>query len=138
VLNMDAALRRFVWERSAAACEYCRMPDEFDPLPFCVDHVIAKQHHGPTAEGNLALACFNCNSYKGPNIGGLDPDTGALTRLFHPRTDAWDEHFAWHGPRLHGRTPIGRTTIDVLQINAPERVEHRRLLIEEGVFPGAN
>jgi hypothetical protein len=36
---------------------------------------------------------------------------------------------------LLGRTAVGRTTIDVLNINYPDRVEHRRLLIAEGVFP---
>lgn len=27
-----------------------------------------------------------------------------------------------------GQTVIGRTTVDVLRLNLPERVEHRRLL----------
>jgi hypothetical protein len=82
------------------------------------------------------LSCLNDNLHKGPNIGGLDPDTGLLTRLFHPRQDIWDEHFAWVGPVLTGRTAVGRTTIDVLFMNAPERVEVRRLLIRAGLFPG--
>ena len=30
---------------------------------------------------------------------------------------------------------IGRTTVDVLVMNAPERVELRRLLIRAGFFP---
>ena len=134
---MDAALRRLVWERASSVCEYCRMPQEFDPLPFCVDHVIAQQHHGATTEANLALSCYNCNSHKGPNIAGLDQDSGALTRLFHPRTDLWENHFEWRGPTLGGLTAIGRTTVDVLQINAAERVEHRRLLMAAEVFPGS-
>ena len=57
------------------------------------------------------------------------------SRLFHPRQDDWAEHFAWDGPELRGLTAVGRTTIDVLRINLPERVEHRRLLQELGVFP---
>jgi hypothetical protein len=36
---------------------------------------------------------------------------------------------------LTGRTAIGRTTIDVLVMNAPERVELRRLLMRAGLFP---
>ena len=131
---MDAALRRLVSDRAGGVCEYCRMPQALDPLPFCVDHIVAQQHHGTTAEPNLALSCYNCNSYKGPNIAGLDPDGGGLTRLFHPRTDLWQDHFEWQGPVLRGSTAIGRTTTDVLQINAPERVEHRRLLMQAGMF----
>lgn len=58
---MDEPLRQFVFERAQRICEYCRLPDEFDPLPFCVDHIIAQQHQGPTAEFNLAASCFSCN-----------------------------------------------------------------------------
>jgi hypothetical protein len=68
------------------------------------------------------------------SIAGHDPDTGQLTRLFHPRQDDWAEHFAWDGPALRGLTAVARTTIDVLRINLPERVEHRRLLLELGAF----
>ncbi len=132
---MDAGLRALVWNRAVRLCEYCRMPDEFDPLPFCIDHIISQQHHGPTVETNLALSCFNCNSYKGPNIAGIDPQTGRLTRLFHPRGDDWLDHFEWDEAVLTGKTPVGRTTIDVLNINDPQRVEHRRRLIEEQAFP---
>jgi 5-methylcytosine-specific restriction endonuclease McrA len=111
------------------------MPQEFDPLPLQIDHIIARKHSGPTRLENLALACFACNNHKGANIAGVDPDTHALTPLFHPRRDNWQEHFAWHGPELVGRTPVGRATIAVLAINLPRRVALRRALLEEGVFP---
>jgi 5-methylcytosine-specific restriction endonuclease McrA len=70
-------------------CEYCHLPQRFSKLTFPIDHVIARQHHGPTIESNLALACGFCNRHKGPNIAGLDPQTRQLTRLFHPRRDSW-------------------------------------------------
>jgi hypothetical protein len=38
---------------------------------------------------------------------------------------------------LAGRTPQGRATVRVLKINLDHRVEFRRELIEEGVFPPA-
>ena len=76
--------------------------------------------------------------HKAVNIAGHDPDSGALTRLFHPRDDDWDAHFAWDGSQLLGLTAVGRTTIDVLRMNLPERVEHRRLLMELGVFPASS
>jgi hypothetical protein len=50
----------------------------------------------------------------------------------NPRTDAWADHFVWEGPVLLGLTPVARATIDVLNINAPARVEHRRLLLASG------
>ena len=131
---MDDALRQLVWDRAAGTCEYCRLPQRLDILPFQIDHVISIKHHGPTSADNLALSCYNENAYKGPNIAGIDVVTGQLTRLFNPRQDDWNEHFSWLGPELVGRTAVGRTTIDVLNINLPERVEHRRLLIRAGVL----
>ena len=132
---MEAALRRLVWDRAGAVREYCRMPQEVDPLPFCVDHVIAQQHRGATEEANLARSCYNCNSHKGPNIAGLDPDGGALARLSIREWTCGRSTF--NGTAALGAlTRVGRATIDVLQINAPERVEHRRLLMEAGVFSG--
>ena len=132
---MDEGPRQLVWERAGAACEYCRIPQRFDTLPFQIDHIIPEKHHGPTQADNLALACLNCNSHKGPNLAGIDPETGELTRLFHPRRDSWNDHFAWASAELVGRTAVGRTTIDVLCINLPERIEYRRLLREAGLFP---
>jgi hypothetical protein len=133
---MDESLRQLVWQRAEHTCEYCHIPQQFDALPFQVDHIIAEKHHGPTAEDNLTLSCYADNAYKGPNIAGIDPETGQLARLFHPRRDEWDVHFKWNSPVAVGRTAIGRTTIDVLKINLPERVEHRRLLIASGILLG--
>jgi hypothetical protein len=36
---------------------------------------------------------------------------------------------------LVGRTPVGRATIAVLDINNPRRVELRQLLMDEGEWP---
>ena len=41
---MNRELREFVWNRAGGCCEYCRMPQAFDPLPFEVDHVIATRN----------------------------------------------------------------------------------------------
>jgi hypothetical protein len=38
-------------------------------------------------------------------------------------------------PALVGLTPVGRTTIAVLEINLDYRVAFRQGLIDEGVFP---
>jgi hypothetical protein len=80
----------------------------------------------------VPYVCAFCNSYKGPNIAGIDPFSGWLVRLFHPRHDLWDDHFAWDGPLMTGRTAIGRTTADVLWVNHPTMVEVRRWLLAAG------
>jgi 5-methylcytosine-specific restriction endonuclease McrA len=73
-----------------------------------VEHIVARQHGGSSMQENLAWACHHCNLHKGPNLTGIDPDSNEVVRLFHPRRDRWEEHFAVHGPRLVGRTPVGR------------------------------
>ena len=108
------------------------MPQECDVQPFQLDHIRSQKHSGATSEANLAWICLPCNTFKGPNVAGYDPESDSLQRLFNPRQDVWPEHFVWDGPELAGLTPVGRTTIDVLRINKPERVEHRRLLIAAG------
>jgi hypothetical protein len=130
---MDARLKKNVRRRAGLRCEYCHLPEAFAELPFQFDHVIAEQHGGVATEDNLALACVRCNRYKGPNLSGIDPESGRLTRLFNPRADAWSKHFVWEGASLSARTAIGRTTIAVLQINHPEAQNQRTDLSKEGI-----
>jgi hypothetical protein len=132
---MDAALEQLIWQRAGSCCEYCRMPGHLDRAPLQIEHIIARQHGGRTVAGNLALACLHDNSHKGPNIAGLDPETGRLTPLFNPRRHKWGRHFRWQGAYLVGRTAIGRATIAVLNMNHPFRVQLREGLIAEGLFP---
>jgi hypothetical protein len=87
------------------------------------------------AERQVRSVCVFCNFQKGPNIAGYDPESRKLTRLFNPRRQRWRAHFRWEGPTLVGKTAVGRTTLDVLAMNHPDRVELRRLLIEAGLLP---
>ncbi len=114
------------------------MPQHLDYLPFQIDHIIARKHGGPSSEDNLAFACFYCNTHKGPNVAAIDPMSGEVVRLFHPRKDLWVEHFFWEGAVLRAHTPIGRATIGVLRINDPEYVAVRESLLAEDAFPPAN
>jgi len=132
---VEAELRRQIWTRARDRCEYCHFSATLAELPFEIDHVIAKTHDGETQESNLALSCFYCNSYKGPNIAGLDPQTSTVVRLFHPRRDVWDDHFRWVGPVLEGVTDVARATILVLRINHPDALAVGQALIEEDEFP---
>jgi hypothetical protein len=132
---MDIRLEKLVWRRAKARCEYCLLPQALSPATHEIDHIIARKHHGPIDAGNLALACFFCNSCKGTNIAGIDPESGRIVRLFHPREDQWKRHFEWNGPLLVGRSRSGRATIAVLEINHPEFVAWREILIREGTFP---
>jgi hypothetical protein len=130
---MDAELREVVRERADNRCEYCHIrQDQESFFTFHLEHVIAKQHGGKDTLGNLALACHHCNLHKGPNLTGIDSETGKLVRLFHPRRHKWAWHFRWQGAVLVGRTPIGRATVLVLGMNLPHRVTLREALLEAG------
>jgi len=134
---VDEAAAAAVRDRAGSRCEYCLLPAAHVSLPFEVEHVIAKQHGGTDALGNLAFACLYCNRHKGPNLSGIDRRTSRsrLVRLFNPRRHRWARHFTADGPRIVGRTPIGRVTVAVLNMNAPLMVELRTELMEEGLYP---
>ena len=123
-----------VARRANGQCEYCQLPEGAAVLRFHPDHIIAVKHKGRTATLNLAWACFYCNSYKGSNIAGIDPVSGRLTRLFHPRKDKWSQHFEWFGAWVRGRNPVGRATVQVLNLNHPEMLAVRRELKDEGLM----
>jgi hypothetical protein len=79
-------------------------------------------------------AVYIATSIKGRNIAGIDPITGRLAALFHPRLQSWNRHFKWEGPILVGRTQCARATIEVLAINDADTLAFRAQLIDEGVF----
>ena len=129
-----AALVSEVRRRAEGRCEYCRSPEAHAVIGFEVEHIIPMKHGGATTAANLALACFYCNRYKGPNVAGIAAPGGVVTRLFHPRLDVWDEHFFWEGPVLSPRSDIGAVTIAVLRINLPNAAVVRETLMREGLW----
>jgi hypothetical protein len=132
---MKKTLEKEVRRRAGHLCEYCLLRESDSLFPHVIDHITAQQHHGATASENLALCCIRCNAFKGPNLTGIDPKSGKITRLFNPRKDRWARHFEWSGALLIGRTSIGRATIDVLAINLSSRVRARQALLELAQLP---
>ena len=125
-MAISASIRQRVRERAKELCEYCHLPERMSPLSLQIEHVIAKQHRGSDDLDNLALACLDCNLHKGPNLSGIDPDSGQIENLFNPRTQVWEEHFAWEDPVLIGTTATGRTTIWTLDMNSEMRIASRK------------
>ena len=112
---MDAEIREMIRQRADDCCEYCRLRQEDVPFArFQIEHIRARQHRGTSESSNLALACERCNAFKGPNLAGVDPQSGEICRLFNPREQSWDEHFEAQGPLIVGRTDVGRATVEVL------------------------
>jgi hypothetical protein len=57
-----------------------------------------------------------------------------IVEVFHPRQDAWHDHFVIRGARIVGLTPVGRVTVRLLDMNEGRRVWLRRELIEHGEY----
>jgi hypothetical protein len=69
----------------------------------------------------------------------IEPQSGSIVRLFHPREEAWSEHFRLNDEfEFEGLTPTGHTTISALGMNRPAIVAIRNELHFTGRFPGRN
>jgi HNH endonuclease len=106
--------KEIVIERAAGCCEYCHSQLRFSPDPFSVEHIVPLVKGGYDELANLALSCQGCNNHKYIHTSAVDPVTGQIAPLYHPRCDQWAEHFAWidHCERLIGLTPTGRATMN--------------------------
>jgi hypothetical protein len=129
---MDLAARSLVRRRAAEHCEYCRLHQRNSGLFRHIEHIVAKQHGGSDDPNNLALACHRCNLHKGPNLTGIDPQTGQVAPLFHPRRDRRSEHFAFEDIRIDGISATGRATVQVLAMNDARRLEVRQEILKYG------
>jgi hypothetical protein len=128
-------LRRLVADRARHRCEYCWLHEDDAYFPHQVDHIISRKHGGLSETGNLAYACFRCNTWKGTDIASLVPRTGELVALFNPRRDQWSDRFELRGFVIEPLTPRGEVTARLLRLNLDKRVAERRLLMELGRFP---
>src|SRR5436305_7567093 len=95
--HIPAALRRLTRERAGERCEYCLIPESATLFTHPIDHIIAEKHGGLTVADNLALSCALCNGFKGSDLASVDPATGVVVPLFHPRRDRWADHFRLEG-----------------------------------------
>lgn len=130
-------LRDRVRAQAKARCGYCLTSEAVVGSPMEIDHIIPEALGGPTEEDNLWLACSLCNQRKSSRIAGLDPLTGALTRLFDPRHQRWRDHFAWteDGAIIVGITAEGRATVIALDLNRVSLVYARRAWVTVGWHP---
>lgn len=123
--------------RAQELCEYCHTAEQWQYVPFTVDHILPVSLGGSNRLDNLALACFHCNRRKTDRLMAIDPEEGTTVPLFHPRRDIWRDHFVWSGDglRIIGLTPVGRATIEALALNRERVVNIRAADVEVGRHP---
>lgn len=132
---IPAQIRKDVWERAKGCCEYCLLHSEDAFFTHEVDHIISEKHRGTTTLDNLCLSCFECNRYKGSDIGSLDIETDTFTQLYNPRIDKWETHFRLENVTVIPITAVGRVTEFLLQLNTEDRRERREVLFTYKRYP---
>lgn len=117
--EIPVRLRRSVRARAASRCEYCGLSQQGQEATFHIDHITPKHSGGLTESDNLALACVSCSLRKEARRVAVDPATGRIAALFHPRRQRWVDHFRWDGGYIVGISPTGRATVAALRMNRP-------------------
>jgi hypothetical protein len=128
-------MRQFVARRAENRCEYCRLPQRHSFLPFEIDHIASLKHGGGNEPENLAFACAHCNQYKGSDLTTFLDSYQDIVVLFNPRIHVWAEHFEVENAEILPKSKIGQATVKVLRFNDPERLIHRQVLAEDGLYP---
>jgi HNH endonuclease len=119
-MTIGIASRQRIRQRANFLCEYCHSSEEASASLFTFDHLMPQSLGGTDTENNLALACHRCNGRRYNFTDGVDPETQTIVPLFNPRQNEWPEHFIWSadGQKVLGITPIGRATIERLDMNS--------------------
>ena len=130
-------VQHLIRERAQYLCEYCHTSELWQYVRFTIDHIIPITQGGTDDLENLTLACFHCNRRKSSHISGVDPSTRQEVPLFHPRKDIWNDHFIWSSDKLSiiGLTAVGRTTVEVLELNRERTLRIRAADIVVGRHP---
>ncbi len=134
---IPAELHRLITSKAGNCCEYCHLSQEDASFTFHIEHVIAEKHDGKTTADNLCLSCPECNTFKGSNIASLDDFGGmlAISLLYNPHTQRWDDYFRFNGNFIEPLTPEGRVTVKILQMNCPEAIAEREIFRKLGTYP---
>lgn len=118
-------------------CEYCLYPEDYASDFFHFDHILPVTEGGTSELLNIARCCGRCNTIKSQKTHYFDPFTGQVSPLFNPRKNLWTAHFKWSDDDLLicGETPIGRATVEFLQLNRQSVVNLRQVLKDIGLHP---
>lgn len=134
---IPASLKTKIRTQAKFRCGYCLRCETLTGMPMEFEHLIPIALGGKSIEENLWLSCRRCNEFKGVQIIVFDSETNSDVAIFNPRTQNWNEHFYWSedGTEIIGKTPIGRATINALNLNEQIIVVSRKLWVSVGWFP---
>ncbi len=131
------ALKQQVRIADRGRCCYCLTAEWISGIILAFDHIYPRSQGGQTCFENVCLACRSCNEFKSNSITAIDPLTKQKVALFHPRQQAWSDHFTWNtaGTHIIGFTACGRATIVALQMNNTAILVARKRWVTVGWHP---
>ena len=134
---LSAELRTLLEDVDDGQCVYCQTTVDNTGQALTTDHIVPVVEGGATVFANLCRACRHCNEAKHDQTQAIDPITGELVPLYHPRQQNWADHFAWDQAGIHliGLTAIGRATIVALDMNNALILFARRRWVNAGWHP---
>ena len=137
--KLSDLIQQKVRDRARHLCEYCHASEQWQYVPFTIDHWMPLSLGGNNDLQNLALACFQCNRRKTNRVTAIDPITTIEVPLFNPRQDLWTTHFTWSEDKLTivGLTATGRATVLALAMNRDRVIAIRSADLEIGRHPPA-
>ena len=75
--------RHNIFQRDKNTCQYCG--EKFDCRDINLDHVIPRQHNGPTSCENIVCSCIPCNSKK----SNKTPAQAGMNLIRQPKKPHW-------------------------------------------------
>ena len=75
--------RHNIFQRDKNTCQYCG--EKFDCRDLNLDHVIPRQHNGPTSWENIVCSCIPCNSKK----SNKTPAQAGMNLIRQPKKPHW-------------------------------------------------
>jgi hypothetical protein len=118
--------------RANRCCEYCsrgegNIANLEGRLEHQAVHIIPPRHGGSDDLANLAWVCPFCKDLKGTDIGTVDIETNQKVWLYNPREDTWADYFEIRKDgQIVGKTPAGRATIRLFNLNSESLIVFRR------------
>lgn len=115
-------------EMSDDKCCYCECKVNEESKYMEVEHFFCKDLYPEKVIEweNLLPSCKRCNINKGNHDVGLEP-------IIHPVINEPREHLTLKAYRFYAKTPLGKTTISVLDLNDIERLQQKRFEVGSGV-----
>lgn len=133
-MTIDTSVALQVRQRAGNRCEYWQMHQSLQGATFHIEHIIPRSLGGEPSITNLAWSCPSCNLHKSDRVVLFDT-SGNKVRLFNPRLDAWNAHFAWDDFSMIGLSDIVKALIEAFDLNAERKIRIRQAEKMFDLFP---